>query len=179
MIDVKLDDKALQHALKSLEIGCKNLTPAMRKIAGSLQAETAGTFEDEGRPAWVPSLAAKKRGGPTLRDTGALARSITTQYDADHAMVGSNLAYAAIHQLGGEVKRKGRKVYFRKDKNGDTGRRFVKKKDSNVEKAAADHTATYPARPFLPVDSDGNLTTRAKRVVIATILRHLESAARG
>ena len=178
MMEIKLEDNALQHALKSLEIGCKDLTPAMRKIAGSLQTETAETFEAEGRPAWVPSLAAKKRGGPTLRDTGALARSVTTQYDAQHAVVGSNLAYAAIHQLGGEVKRKGRKVYFKQGENGSVGRKFVKKKNSNFEQNAADHTATYPARPFLPVDSDGNLTTRAKRVVLATILRHLESAAR-
>lgn len=177
MMEIKLEDNALQHALKSLEIGCKDLTPAMHKIAGSLQTETAETFEAEGRPAWVPSLAAKKRGGPTLRDTGALARSVTTKYDAQHAVVGSNLAYAAIHQLGGEVKRKDRKVYFKKDENGRVGR-FVKKKDSDTERTAADHTATYPARPFLPVDSDGNLTTRAKRVVLATILRHLESAAR-
>lgn len=179
MIDVKLDDKALQHALRSLEIGCKDLTPAMRKIAGSLQTETAETFEDEGRPAWVPSLAAKKRGGPTLRDTGALARSITTFYDAQQAGAGSNLVYAPLHQLGGEVERKGRKVYFKQGENGRVGRRFVKKKNSNFEQSAADHTATYPARPFLPVDSDGNLTGNAKRVVIETILRHLESAARG
>jgi phage virion morphogenesis protein len=40
---------------------------------------------------------------------GQLATSITTQYDNESAVIGSNLAYAAIHQLGGSAG-KGKKV---------------------------------------------------------------------
>jgi phage virion morphogenesis protein len=38
-----------------------------------------------------------------LQVEGQLATSITTQYDTENAVIGSNLAYAAIHQLGGQT----------------------------------------------------------------------------
>lgn len=44
-----------------------------------------------------------------LQLEGQLATSITTQYDNESAVIGSNLAYAAIHQLGGQAG-KGKKV---------------------------------------------------------------------
>ena len=44
-----------------------------------------------------------------LQVEGQLATSITTQYDNESALIGSNLAYAAIHQLGGQAD-KGKKV---------------------------------------------------------------------
>ncbi|EBA4495577.1 phage virion morphogenesis protein [Salmonella enterica] len=150
MIDVKLDDAALQHMLKSLEIGCKDLTPAMRKIAGTLRAETDFNFEDEGRPAWMPSLAAQKRGGKTLQKTGngsGLRGSISTEYDAGHARIGAAKPYAAIHQFGG--------------------------------RAGRNRSLALPARPYLPVTADARLQPEAEESVIETILRHLESAARG
>lgn len=34
---------------------------------------------------------------------GKLAASINTYYDNDSAVIGSNLEYAAIHQLGGQA----------------------------------------------------------------------------
>ena len=36
---------------------------------------------------------------------GKLAASINTYYDNDSAVIGSNLEYAAIHQLGGQAGR--------------------------------------------------------------------------
>ena len=36
---------------------------------------------------------------------GQLASSISTHYDEDSAVIGSNLDYAAIHQLGGQAGR--------------------------------------------------------------------------
>ena len=40
---------------------------------------------------------------------GQLASSVTTQYDDDSAIIGSNKDYARIHQLGGDAGR-GKKV---------------------------------------------------------------------
>ena len=40
---------------------------------------------------------------------GQLASSVTTQYDDDSAVIGSNKDYARIHQLGGDAGR-GKKV---------------------------------------------------------------------
>ncbi|EED0799471.1 phage virion morphogenesis protein [Escherichia coli] len=143
---ISFDDRALQSALHSLEMSCQDLTPAMRKIAGALLAETQYNFEDEGNPPWPPSLAAQARGGQTLQDSGHLARSVTTDYGESHVAIGSNLAYAAIHQKGGKAGRK--------------------------------RAVTLPARPYLPVDEQGELSVEAKLSVLDTILRHLESAAR-
>lgn len=38
-----------------------------------------------------------------LQVSGQLASSINTYYDNDSAVIGSNLEYAAIHQLGGQT----------------------------------------------------------------------------
>ena len=40
-----------------------------------------------------------------LQVEGILAASINTQYDDESAIIGSNLVYAAIHQLGGNAGR--------------------------------------------------------------------------
>ena len=41
--------------------------------------------------------------GLILQVTGQLASSVNTYYDDDSAVIGSNLDYAAIHQLGGQA----------------------------------------------------------------------------
>ncbi|EJX0630340.1 phage virion morphogenesis protein [Salmonella enterica] len=146
MSSISFDDRALQSALHSLEMSCQDLTPAMRKIAATLLAETQYNFEDEGNPPWTPSLAAQARGGQTLQDTGALARSVTTDYGASHVAIGTNLVYGAIHQFGG--------------------------------KAGRNRSLELPARPYLPIDAQGELSEDGKLSVLDTILRHLESAAR-
>lgn len=44
-----------------------------------------------------------------LQDSGRLASSISTDFDSTHAIIGSNVEYAAIHQFGG-MAGPGRKV---------------------------------------------------------------------
>ncbi|MCD7779784.1 MAG: phage virion morphogenesis protein, partial [Candidatus Gastranaerophilales bacterium] len=41
--------------------------------------------------------------GQILQAEGQLASSVNTQYDDSSAVIGSNLPYAAIHQLGGKA----------------------------------------------------------------------------
>lgn len=50
-----------------------------------------------------------EKGGKTLTNSGRLRRSIDYAATSDKVMVGSNLAYARIHQLGGKTG-KGHKV---------------------------------------------------------------------
>ena len=45
----------------------------------------------------------RKYPGQILQVSGLLASSITTYYDNETAIIGSNLDYAAIHQLGGQA----------------------------------------------------------------------------
>lgn len=40
-----------------------------------------------------------------MQVSGQLASSVNTYYDNDSAVIGSNLEYAAIHQLGGQAGR--------------------------------------------------------------------------
>ena len=144
-VSITVDDSQLQAVLKRLESSVLDMTPAMRKIAGTLAMVVEDNFEAEGRPRWTPSQRASSEGDVTLQQTGRLASSIVTDYDAASVVIGSNVEYARIHQLGGQAGR-GRKVEL-------------------------------PARPYLPITADGDLQPEASDAVLATVLRHLKTAA--
>jgi len=112
MVNITIDSAKLMAALKRLAAAGRDLTPAMRKAAGIMVDAVEENFEQEGRPKWK-SLAAStlrqraKEGstGKILQRSGNLARSITRHFDATSAVVGSNLPYARIQQLGGKAGR--------------------------------------------------------------------------
>lgn len=117
-IEIKTDNKAVEEALLKVAGKCEDLRPLMKNIAGIMADAVEENFEQEGRPDKWQELAEstiKKRKktkhwpGRILQVEGQLATSITTQYDNESAAIGSNLAYAAIHQLGGQAG-KGKKV---------------------------------------------------------------------
>jgi len=104
-VSITVDDKQLQAALARLESSVLDMTPAMRKIAGTLAMVVEDNFAAEGRPRWTPSQRASSESGVTLQQTGRLASSIVTDYDAASVVIGSNAEYARIHQLGGKAGR--------------------------------------------------------------------------
>ena len=84
----------------------------MKNIAGIFAYSTEENFKNEGRPdKWIDLAESTKKQrekkghwpGQILQVTGQLAASINTYYDNDSAVIGSNLDYAAIHQLGGQA----------------------------------------------------------------------------
>ncbi|GAB1661743.1 phage virion morphogenesis protein [Mannheimia haemolytica] len=83
-----------------------NKTNLMQNIAGTMESAVLTNFDEGGRPKW---LGIKHRQGTPLVDTENLMGSITSDYDNDSAIVGTNESYAAIHQFGGMAGR-GRKV---------------------------------------------------------------------
>lgn len=122
LVSITIDDRQLQAALRRLEHAGLDLAPAMRDIAQGLLLETEQNFEAEGRPRWKgladSTKEARRRGAKgkrgqevfrILQDSGQLAASIETDYDSHQAVIGSNKAYARIHQFGGMAGR-GRKV---------------------------------------------------------------------
>jgi len=147
-VTVDIDDIQVRHAIDGLRRSAMEMAPAMRKIAQTLATVTEGNFAAQGRPHWkalsdvtihlriggnkaykkdgkLKASAERKKGSLLiLQDRGALASSVTTDYDANQAMIGSNLVYAAIHQLGGNAGR-GQKVeisarpYLPADKDGN------------------------------------------------------------
>lgn len=82
----------------------------MKSIAGTLESSTRRRFRTNKAPdgaPWKPSIRAALNGGRTLFDKGHLSNSITSASDDHTAMVGTNLIYALIHQVGGVISAKG------------------------------------------------------------------------
>ena len=111
-IEIKIDNKEVLTRLQELASRGENLRPLMKNIAGIMETATEDNFKDEGRPdKWVDlSETTKKQRqkigkypGQILQVSGQLASSVTTAYDNNSAVIGSNLAYAVIHQLGGQA----------------------------------------------------------------------------
>ena len=110
-IEIKLDNKKIEDALLEIAQKTSNLRPLMKNIAGIMADSTEENFKEEGRPKWqdlseVTKTARRKTGhypGQILQVSGQLALSITTQYDDESAVIGSNKIYAAIQQLGGQA----------------------------------------------------------------------------
>ena len=111
-IEIKLDNKEVLTRLQELASRGENLRPLMKNIAGIMATATEDNFKDEGRPdKWVDlSETTKKQRqkigkypGQILQVSGQLVSSVSTAYDDNSAVIGSNLAYAAIHQLGGQA----------------------------------------------------------------------------
>lgn len=107
LLSIEITDNDLKQALKQLENAADDLTPLMRIWSETLKTATDVNFEEQGRPRWQPSVAALARQGMTLSRDGYLRRSVTPEYDAYQARVGTNRVYARIHQLGGQVGRGG------------------------------------------------------------------------
>lgn len=111
-VEIKIDNQEVTESLLELARRGENLRPLMKNIAGIFASSTEDNFREEGRPEKWTDLAgatkkkrAKKRKWPgqILQVEGKLATSVNTQYDDNSAVIGSNLDYARIHQLGGNA----------------------------------------------------------------------------
>lgn len=137
-------------------------------LGAEYQLLVQGDFEAEASPEgapWQPLARAtvKRRGSahPILRVTGRLART-HLQATADEVIVGSNLPYAAIHQYGGVIQRKGGevKLHFKKFKSGPRKGKvlFSRPKEATFGMKAnvGPYTIRIPARPWL-FEADGSI----------------------
>ena len=107
MIEIEINNaQQIASILNKLANTAQDRTPLMRSIAGTMESAVLQNFDVGGRPKW---LGLKYRQGTPLVDTENLMNSITSYYDNNIAMVGTNEPYAAIHQFGGKAGR-GRKV---------------------------------------------------------------------
>ena len=107
---VAMDTAAVDAAVARLAAVLSHPEHIMDRIGSHLVASTLRRFETERAPdgtPWLKSARAVAEGGRTLTDTGRLRGSIAhTLTDGGHGIeVGSNVAYAAIHQFGGRAGR--------------------------------------------------------------------------
>lgn len=91
----------------------RDLRQVHQDMGQELQLFVQMGFEGEHAPdgtPWQPlaKSTVRKRGSanPILRVSGRMART-HLRANSQEAVIGSNLAYAAIHQHGGEIKRQG------------------------------------------------------------------------
>ena len=107
MIDIEINNaQEIASALERLAQATAHRAPLMRSIAGTMESAGLQNFDVGGRPKW---RGLKYRQGTPLVDTENLMASITSEYNNNEAIVGTNEPYAAIHQFGGKAGR-GRKV---------------------------------------------------------------------
>lgn len=115
----------------------------MDRIGAEMAASTKERFEEQKGPAggpWPPSIRARMLGGRTLIERGRLVESITHSASDSSVAIGTNVIYAAIHQMGGKITAKTAKgLHFRLP--GGLGSRTVK-------------SVTIPARPFLGLSGE-------------------------
>ncbi|QZD72889.1 phage virion morphogenesis protein [Pseudomonas sp. 3-2] len=155
MLIIEINHQHLQQTLNQIESAVGDLTPLMQTIATELASQTEENFQHEGRPQWpelsdVTTENRAKHGywpGQILQVSAAgLAASIITHATDRTAMVGSNKPYAAMMQFGGE--------------------------QSDFPQLWGD----IPARPYLPIDSEGHLQPQAADAILSLTLDYLQSA---
>lgn len=128
-------DKAVAGAARKMA----NRKLLMATIGETLVSGTIKRFADEEDPQgqkWEKSGRAAAESGQTLTKTARLRKSIDYAATPGKVMVGSNLKYARIHQLGGLIKPKNGKALKFKGSSGQDV--FVKE-------------VKMPARPFVGV----------------------------
>lgn len=168
-IQIQVKGNELKAVLQRLQKAAQDQTPAMAAIAEELRTQTEENFAQQGRPKWpvLKSPGERRQGGMVLQDSGQLAASITTEHSRQHAMIGTNKVYAAIHQFGGKTK--AHEIKAKNKKALAFGGKIVR---------SVQHPGSViPARPFLPIDADGNLQSEAAEAVLEIITEHLARAA--
>lgn len=108
MIEIKVDNKAVNDALERLASASANPRPALLAIGESLVLSTKKRFETSTAPdgtRWTPNspstLARKKGNKPLIGKTGNLAQQISYAIDGNGLRIGSPMEYAAMQQFGG------------------------------------------------------------------------------
>ncbi|WP_404991335.1 phage virion morphogenesis protein [Cupriavidus pauculus] len=172
MIELKIDTTTVKRALGRLEGFQRSKRPLMRKLAAIMADAVEENFAQEGRPKWLglaKSTRKRRPDGKILQASGRLAASIQSQADSDSAAVGTNVKYAAIHQLGGEITRAAHSGWVRLRTNargnlvrqGSKGRAahlavFAKESHKRVKRVrytTGESKIQMPARPFLALTS--------------------------
>jgi phage virion morphogenesis protein len=145
-IQIHVNDSEVNKALADLSARMRNLQPVMLEIGEIVRTSVERNFDAGGRPKWNESARVKREGGQTLSLSGRLRRSFAVQAGNDRVAVGTNVVYAAIHQLGGK-----------------TGPHVIKPKRANAlfwpgarhpVKSVNHPGSVIPARPFLMVQNE-------------------------
>ena len=143
-ITVTIDDREVSRMLAQLKARLGKTKPLMTVIGETIRTSVERNFAAGGRPGWEPSTRVRQYGGQTLSDTGRLRRSFTVASGNGWSAVGTNVSYAAIHQLGGKTK-----PHIIKPK-----KKKALKTPYGIFKQVKHPGSEIPARPFLMVQEE-------------------------
>lgn len=163
-VRIQVDDETVLATLSAAQRVAANPASIMAAVAPELAKQTQRHIELERGPdgPWQrlsPRYARRRRGRDAhiLRDKGYLYKNLSADSGADYALVGSNLPYARIHQLGGTIDMPERQqtIYQSYDARRDRfSAKFRAKRKSNFARdvQVGAHQVTIPARPYLYID---------------------------
>ncbi|MGL5166638.1 MAG: phage virion morphogenesis protein [Afipia sp.] len=162
-VRMQLDQDAALKELAGYIERARNPRGMFENIGMSLVTSTQHRFEQgkgpDGNP-WPPSIRALATGGKTLIGPMArLMRSVTFNATATALELGSNVIYAAIHQLGGIIRQAARTAVLHFKTNKRTGKSLFSKPGKADRARKAEIGALVirmPARPFIGLDDDDN-----------------------
>ncbi|WP_041523603.1 phage virion morphogenesis protein [Gilvimarinus agarilyticus] len=158
----------VEARLQGLVAGIEHPKPMFALMNEYLGKITRARFKTQTAPDGTPwqELSAKykarkkKNKNRILTLNNYLGGTLRGVEDDQGLEFGTNRVYAAIHQLGGVIKKKTRRseVYFRQRADGSVGNRFVKKNRSNFAQSVnvGEHTIKIPAREFLGTNDQQN-----------------------
>lgn len=167
---VTLNDEAARAALQALIDRMDNPRGFYADVGEHLLNSARENFDREAGPDGIPwkrlmPKTVKRREEMKLtpirilRARGRLAGSLNIAVSDNEVRIGTPVKYAAIQQLGGEIKRKERisTIFQHYDARTDTlDQKFRKKSKSNFARdvKVKAHTITLPARPFLGISKE-------------------------
>lgn len=176
-IKVEVQDQPVIDALNRLLAAGRDLRPVFKVIGEHLVASTERRFDAETDPTgkrWqdvTPGTRSRKRHPKILTESHRLRSSIVYRVrsggDTGGVDIGTNVAYAAIHQFGGKIERAAQSSWrnLRVDARGNLLRQgsdgrlanlavFAKnthKRSKQVKFTVNAYAIDMPARPFLGV----------------------------
>lgn len=162
-VEVGVDDRQFQAAMVELLARGRALEPAFKSIGEMMLRSTDQRFRDQVDPTgapWLPIDPAwqdeKRRRGhiqKILQMRGRLRGSIAYKANNDRVAVGSNVVYAAIHQLGGDIDqpRRTQSIAFTRKGKFASAKQVAKKPSKITHKDVTIRARTIhmPARPYL------------------------------
>jgi len=158
MITIKttIKEMEMKTALKGLSTRLTRPQKALKECGLVLLRSISKTFKAGGRPVrWRPSKRALSGSkGKTLIDTARLKHSITMTVNGKKLKVGTNVKYAAIHHLGGRIKKNVTVKKFWRYMDTAFGKP-IPARSVLVRSHRRNMDLTMPARPFLVIqDAD-------------------------
>lgn len=148
MFEIKIESQAVMSALARLANGGRDMSPVMHTISTEMFVQTEANFAADGRPKWLGLK------NPSERRRGGQILQDTGQLAASI----SSSSDATSATVGSN------KVYAAIHQLGG--------------KAGRGHKSTIPARPFLPVDAQGNLQPEAEDSVLGLVDNYLKTLIR-